>query len=166
MSDRVAIPDSHFRWLFESCPDAYLLLLPAAPFTIVGVNRAREAVTGVTRDAVLGQGVFEAFPDNPDDPTATGVTNLRASLERVVATNAPDTMACQRYDIPGREGAFEERYWSPVNVPVLSPQGELLYILHRVEDVTRFVRLSRPANPNASLRHRCRPRIRKWPSNY
>jgi len=39
------------------------------------------------------------FPDNPDDPAASGAANLRASLERVLATRAPDTMAVQKYDI-------------------------------------------------------------------
>ena len=48
-------------------------------------------------------------------------------------------MAVQRYDIrrPDTEGGqFEERYWSPINTPVFSPNGEIAYIIHRVEDVT------------------------------
>lgn len=45
-------------------------------------------------------------------------------------------MAVQKYDIRGPDGTFEVKYWSPKNLPVLSPSGELLYILHRVEDVT------------------------------
>jgi signal transduction histidine kinase/DNA-binding response OmpR family regulator len=53
-------------------------------------------------------------------------------------------MAVQKYDIRKPEsegGGFEERYWSPVNSPVLGPTGEVLYIIHRVEDVTKFIRL-------------------------
>lgn len=52
------------------------------------------------------------FPDNPDDPAATGVGNLRASLDRVLKTGRPDTMAVQKYDIrrPESEGGeFEVR---------------------------------------------------------
>src|SRR5438552_472752 len=49
-------------------------------------------------------------------------------------------MAVQRYDIRDPEGNFVARYWSPKNVPVLSPSGEVIYILHRVEDVTELVR--------------------------
>ena len=30
----------------------------------------------------------------------------------------------------------EERFWSPVNCPVLSPAGKLAFIIHHVEDVT------------------------------
>jgi signal transduction histidine kinase len=82
------------------------------------------------------------FPDNPDDPSADGVANLRRSLESVVATGRKDTMALQRYDIPGGEaGTFAERYWSPANSPVLDDEGRVTHIIHRVEDVTDFVHL-------------------------
>ncbi len=50
-------------------------------------------------------------------------------------------MPVQKYDIRGPDGSFEAKYWSP-GIPVLSPSGELLYILHRVEDVTALVRAS------------------------
>jgi hypothetical protein len=73
---------------------------------------------------MLGRPIFKAFPDNPDDPTADAVLNLRRSLETVLATGEANTMALQRYDIPvGRNDAgrhFVERYWSPVNVPVFA----------------------------------------------
>src|SRR5436305_12115273 len=97
-----------------------------------------------TRDEILGRGIFEVFPDTPDEPAATGVDNLRASLARVRQRLTPDTMAVQKYDIrrPAEEGGgFEVRWWSPVNSPVLDEHDRLLYVIHRVEDVTEFVRL-------------------------
>ncbi len=53
-------------------------------------------------------------------------------------------MRCRykKYDIRKPDGTFEERYWSPVNSPILDDNGEFLYYLHRVEDVTEVVRLS------------------------
>ena len=51
-------------------------------------------------------------------------------------------MAVQKYDIPLAGGGFEAKYWSPRNIPVLSPAGEVLYILHRAVDVTDLVRAS------------------------
>ncbi len=61
-----------------------------------------------------------------------------------MATGRTDTMALQRYDIPGGEaGTFAERYWSPVNTPVLDAEGRVTHIIHRVEDVTDFVHLRR-----------------------
>ncbi|HVZ20829.1 MAG TPA: ATP-binding protein [Vicinamibacterales bacterium] len=129
-----------FQSLFEASPDVLLVLLPDAPrFTMVAATASRLAVTHTTREETIGRGVFEIFPDNPDEPDATGTSNLRASLDRVIATRAPDTMAVQKYDIRGADGTFQVKYWSPKNIPVLSPDGRVLYILHRVEDVTDLV---------------------------
>ncbi|MGE0550488.1 MAG: ATP-binding protein [Kofleriaceae bacterium] len=136
----MAEPD--FRVLFEESPDILLVLLPDAPrYTIVAATRARLVATHTDRDQI-GKGLFEMFPDNPNDPAATGAANLRASLERVLATRAADTMAVQKYDIRGPDGTFQVKYWSPKNIPVLSAPGEVAYILHRVEDVTELVRAS------------------------
>jgi PAS domain S-box-containing protein len=124
--------------LFESLPGLYLVLTP--DFRIVAASDAYLKATMTTREGIVGRGLFEMFPDNPDDPAATGVANLRASLDRVRRTAAPDTMAIQRYDVPRPGGGFEERYWSPINSPVLGAEHEIKYIIHRVEDVTAFVR--------------------------
>jgi diguanylate cyclase (GGDEF)-like protein/PAS domain S-box-containing protein len=74
------------------------------------------------------------------------VRNLRASLERARDTGRPDAMALLRYDIPRPAvdgGGFEERYWSPVNTPVLAPDGSTALIIHYVEDVTEMSRAQR-----------------------
>ncbi|MEV6509972.1 ATP-binding protein [Streptomyces sp. NPDC051642] len=135
----LATPD--FRLLFDASLSPLLVLSP--DFTIVEVNRAYLTATRTER-AIVGQRIFDVFPDNPDDPSADGVANLRRSLESVVATGRKDTMALQRYDIPGSEaGTFDERYWSPVNSPVLDADGRVTHIIHRVEDVTDFVHLRR-----------------------
>jgi len=134
--------DVDFRALFEAAPGLFLVLDPE--LRIVAVSDAYLAATMIRRDDVLGRGIFEVFPDNPNDPGATGVGNLRASLERVRKTAKPDTMAVQKYDIRRPEsegGGFELRYWSPVNSPVLDDLRRVRYIIHRVEDVTEFVRL-------------------------
>ena len=131
-----------FRLLFEGAPGLYLVLTP--DLKIVAVSEAYLRATMTKRAEIIGRALFDVFPDNPDDPAATGVANLRASLDRVRAQRVPDTMAVQKYDIRRAEsegGGFEERFWSPTNSPVLDANGELAYIIHRVEDVTEFVRL-------------------------
>jgi len=133
-----------FKTLFEAAPGLYLVLTPS--FTIVAVSDSYLQATMVKREEILGRGLFEVFPDNPADPEATGTNQLRASLERVLARSERDIMAIQKYDIrrPASEGGgFEERHWSPVNYPVLGAGGEVRYIIHRVEDVTSFVRLKK-----------------------
>ena len=135
-----------FKLLFESAPDLFLVLRPDTDFRILGASDAYLRATLTTRESIVGRGLFEVFPDNPDDPAASGTSNLRASLERVRTSRAADTMAVQKYDVrrPDSEGGgFEERFWSPVNTPVLSADGGVVYIIHRVQDVTEFVRLRR-----------------------
>ena len=141
MSSRpIDLPD--FKPVFEAAPGLYLVLAP--DLTITAVSDAYCAATMTKRDEILGRELFDVFPDNPDDPAATGVNNLRSSLQRVLKLRRPDAMAIQKYDIkrPDSEGGgFEERYWSPLNSPVLDPNGNVSYIIHRVEDVTQIVRL-------------------------
>jgi len=121
--------------VFEAAPHGYLILDPQ--FTIVDVNQMYLDLTGTRRDYLVGVGLFEAFPDNPDDPTADGVRNLRASLETARETQRPHAMAVQKYDIPRRElgGGFEERHWKPLNTPVLR-DGRVIALIHHVRDVT------------------------------
>jgi hypothetical protein len=131
-----------FRALFEAAPGLYLVLDPS--LTIVAVTDAYAAATMTERAEIVGRGVFDAFPDNPQDPGAEGVANLRASLERVIREHVRDVMPVQKYDIRRPDGdGFEERFWSPTNSPVLDASGQLIYIIHRVEDVTGYVRLRR-----------------------
>ena len=129
---------THFRALFDSLPGLYLVLAP--DLKIVAVSDAYLQATMTEREGILGRAVFDVFPDNPDDPRATGAANLRASLTRVLRTGRADTMAIQKYDIRRPDGTFEERYWSPVNSPVLGADRSIEYIIHRVEDVTDFVK--------------------------
>jgi len=136
-----------FQAMFEAAPDKYLVLNP--DFTIVAVSDAYASATMTERDQILGRGIFDVFPDNPDDPAATGVAKLRASLESVRHELNADTMEALQYDIarPAAEGGgFEVRYWSPRNSPVLGADGKLKYIIHRVEDVTELLRLQHIAD--------------------
>src|SRR3989454_8106915 len=156
------LPTSDFQALFESEPGLYLVLTPA--LTIVAVSAAYLKATMTKREEILGRGLFEVFPDNPDDPTATGVRNLKASLDRVLTHRVPDSMAVQKYDIRRPEsdgGEFEERYWSPVNSPVFGVNGEIAYIIHRVEDVTEFIRLKQEGSEQHRVTEELRARAAK-----
>lgn len=138
-SERDIRPD--FQLLFNASPGNYLVLMPDDPrFTILAVSDAYAKVTMNRREDMIGKPLFEVFPDNPNDPDATGVANLSASLKSVIASKAPHKMTIQKYDIPYPDGhGFEERFWSPLNTPVLN-NGELLYIIHQVDDVTDRIR--------------------------
>jgi PAS domain S-box-containing protein len=138
ISDQGSAPD--FRLLFESLPGLYLVLLPDSPrFTIVAASDAYLRATLQQRDDIVGLGIFDAFPESPDPRHERDASSARASFARVLASRLPDTMATLRFDLarPGGElGGYEERWWSPLNWPVLDAQGRVAYIVHRVEDIT------------------------------
>jgi PAS domain-containing protein len=122
----------NFQELFEKMPIVGYVV--DREWRIVAVtDRLLEAIHR-SRDAVVGQDVFETFPDNPDNPDADGSAVMRASLERAFLTGETEKLPLQRYDappaVPG--GAFEERYWLPENVPVAGRDGTIAFVIHTV----------------------------------
>jgi signal transduction histidine kinase len=135
-----AAAQEDFQAVFRASPDILLLLTP--DFHMVDASEVRVKATNVPREDIAGRYLFDVFPDNPDNEDAIGKSNLHASLVRVLQTRQPDEMALQRYDLARPDGTFEERYWRPLNVPVLGPDGEVRYIIHRVEDATTTMQLA------------------------
>ncbi len=160
--DHLLADDHHhldFKRVFESTPGLFLILSPS--LKIIAVSDAYLRATMTKREEILGRTIFDVFPDNPADAGATGVSNLRASLSRVLKNRVPDAMAVQKYDIRRPEsegGGFEERYWSPVNHPVIGPTGDVTYIIHRAEDVTEFIHLKQHGTEQDRLAKELRTR--------
>ncbi|MFE9438916.1 PP2C family protein-serine/threonine phosphatase [Streptomyces sp. NPDC006602] len=125
---------------FQALPGMVALLTP--DLVIADANEEFLRSAGRKREQVVGRRMFDVFPDNPNDPGATGTRNLEASLRRVMATGERDAMALQRYDVedPERPGHWHERYWSPCNAPVFGPDGDVVLLVHRVEEVTELIR--------------------------
>jgi PAS domain S-box-containing protein len=138
--------------LFESLPGLFMIMTP--DLKIVSASNAFLGGTMTRREDIVGRGIFEVFPDNPNDPAATGVANWRASLDQVRKTHEPHTMAIQKYDIRRPDATYEERYWSPANSAVLGKDGEIEFFIHRVEDVTDFMRQKSRVNDDQELRTR------------
>lgn len=142
MTHHLSISTDHFQALFESSPASFLILLPDVDFTIVAATEDYLRDTLTKREDIVGRPLFEVFPDNPDAPESHSTRLLAESFRRVIATKSVDTMALLRYDILKPDGSgFEQRYWRPVNKPTLSPDGKILYIVHRAQDITDFVQL-------------------------
>src|SRR5687767_5530274 len=128
--------------LFQQMPGLFLVLEPEPPYRILAASDDYLRATHADR-AILGRTMFEAFPCNPQAPGTTQARDLHASFERVKSTRAPDRLPTQRYDARRPGGAadeFEERWWAPLNAPILGDDGEVEYIVHRVEDATDKVR--------------------------
>jgi PAS domain S-box-containing protein len=143
------IPD--FEALFRVSPYPYLLM--DRQLNIVGANDAYLKSTGRAEADLLGRYLFDAFPENPDDPGSTNVAEVRASLLRAIATGAPDTTAFLRYSVP-RQGAsgtvFDERFWSTVHTPVRGADGEVAFVAQNAIDVTDLYSFDRESQ-TASL---------------
>lgn len=127
-----------FDQVFQLIPAPSLLLLPDAPkFTIVAVNKAYLEIVKTKEEDLIGKGVFEAFPENPEDKISKGVENLRNSLVFVNDFKEKHKMPPQKYDIPIRgTPGFKVKYFNSQNIPFLDDDGNITHILHSVEDVT------------------------------
>jgi len=126
-----------FSQVLQLIPAPSVLLLPDAPkFTIAAVNNAYLEAVNLKEEDLIGKGIFEAFPENPEDKTSNGIENLRNSLNIVIAKKDSDNMPLQKYDIPipGTLN-FKVKYANVKNIP-LKDNINITYILHSIEDVT------------------------------
>ncbi|MFD6906933.1 PP2C family protein-serine/threonine phosphatase [Streptomyces sp. NPDC060077] len=144
-------PRIDYEAVFRAMPSVVALF--TADLVYADVNEAFLRSMGRTRGQVLGRSLSDAFPDNPDDPSVTGMRNLEASLRWVTATGERDAMAFLRYDVErsDRPGVWQERYWSAVNVPVLGPDSQVELLLHAEEDITELIRIRRGEDPATAV---------------
>ncbi|MDB5793561.1 MAG: hybrid sensor histidine kinase/response regulator [Massilia sp.] len=143
---------SDFQALFRATPYPYLVMTP--DLTIVGASGAYLRSVRRTETDIVGRYVFEAFPEDPDNPEATNITEVRASLLRALAKCEPDTTAFVRYAVPvvTADGTrFEERYWSTVHTPVLDENGKPVLVFQNPVDVTELYRFDEQSQ-SASLK--------------
>lgn len=130
--------DVPFRLLFETLPGRVVVVRPEAPgYPVVAVTDRYLESVHKSREELVGKGLFDVFPDGPDEAHRQTIQRLRDSFARIVATGESDRISTAlRYDVE----ATRERHWSLNSKPVLDPaSGAVLYILHEVEDVTDHV---------------------------
>jgi hypothetical protein len=133
--------DAIAREMFRGSSDVCYLLLDC-DLRIRAASRAYECVTLRDHGELPGQLLFDAFPDNPDDPQASGTSHLGASLETAMRSGHAHNMRIQRYDIrdPAAPDEFLPRVWSPTNSPLLD-HGELVGVVHCVEEISDSQRM-------------------------
>ncbi len=146
-----------FRAFFERAPGLCLALAP--DLTIVAVSDAYARAMMTTRGGLIGRRIFDVLPE---DPAADAAIALCRSLESVRELKRPDVVAAQKYAAPRpitAGGGIEERYWSAINTPVLDVNGELRWIIHRIEDVTELATLRAEVASRDALLHEQRHKI-------
>lgn len=122
-----------FRIQFADSPNLCMAVDPGPGLHIIDVNDTFVRQSLASRDGLVGQPLFEMFPDNPEDPKADGVNNLYASLRMAYATGEPQIMPLQRYDVQAPDGRFVERYWRVVNRPMFDEAGRVLCLVQETE---------------------------------
>jgi PAS domain S-box-containing protein len=126
-----------FEALFRASPYPYLVM--ANDLTIIGASDAYLRAVGRTEAEIVGRYLFDAFPENPDDPDSTNVIQVKSSLMKALATGQPDTAAFIRYAVPLKTAqgvVFQERFWSTVHTPVLGADGKVAFLIQNAIDVT------------------------------
>ena len=156
MEDRAAWSAPDLAAVFAALPGGIAIFAADPPrFTVLAASDGLLAVSHRARDEVVGRPLAEAFPNaSPDDPQASGLTDLRASLAEAVRTGAPQHLARQRYDLQRPDGTWETHYWDAVNIPVPGPDGAVRHVLHQIADVTAQVRGDAAAAQAASAEQR------------
>ncbi len=129
-----------YREIFINSPVAILILDTDGPnYTILDVNEAYLSSTNTTREELIGQPVFGAFPANPTDEVSKNIERTIYSFEQAITKKIRHTMYNYRYDIPIRGTTeFEERYWTTSNTPVLDEKGQIAYLIHSPMNVTEL----------------------------
>jgi signal transduction histidine kinase len=130
-----------FRVIFESMSGNSILLKANPPvYNIITLTKGYLDYSPLTREELIGKGLFDIFPSNSEDENDTGELNLRASFARVMQYGQEDVMKNQRYDVLNKSLQFEERYWRASNKPVPDDQGQVCFIIHTVEEITESIK--------------------------
>lgn len=135
-----AFPLEEYINIFNNISAAVLLIDVDAPlYTILGVNVAYLKATNSSREELVGNSVFGAFPANPTDEDSKNIERTIHSFEQAIFTKEAHTMYDYRYDIPIRgTDEFEERYWTTTNTPILDQYSNVKYLIHSPANVTEL----------------------------
>ncbi|OLY91794.1 PAS domain S-box-containing protein [Cnuella takakiae] len=151
-STEFQIPEPYYTNLFEALPGSCILLQTDAPrYTILATTPEYLVQTGRTKEQLIGKGMFEAFPPNSANPADTGGNDVSASFDLVRLQKEPHQLPIQRYDVTDSDGQLAETYWSAVNKPVFSAEGEVIYIVHTAENITDLLKSERREEEHQAL---------------
>ena len=137
----------NFQEIFNNLPGNFMILQPNHPhYTILWISDELLSISALERDKVVGQSVFDIFPENADTILATRRSGFKGSLQTVIKNKRPDQLPIFRYDVLNTKGVLEERYWRSLSKPVLNKQGEVSYIIHSTVEVTDQVKTKKNRN--------------------
>jgi two-component sensor histidine kinase len=132
---------------FDASPNPYVLLTP--DLRIAGMNQAYLDTVHSRREDIIGQPIFGAFDSGPGDAAPENVRQVRASMEKAIASRGRDHLALVPFSIARTletgETVFEDRFWSATHTAILNSEGEVVYLLQHTTDITELERLRQSA---------------------
>jgi PAS domain S-box-containing protein len=114
-----------FKALFIALTDAYYAMTPDDKLIVLEVSDAFLRATDLTREQIVGKGLFEVFNDADDAETRS---MMKQQIKRVLQTKVMEEVPRLRYTNHG-----EERFWRVQYIPVLDRQGAVSVLLLRCE---------------------------------
>ncbi|HEX4863571.1 MAG TPA: PAS domain-containing protein, partial [Acidimicrobiales bacterium] len=162
---RPAEPGIDYRAVFRSGATPHAVI--TTQLLIADANDAYLALAGLSREEIVGADLSEFFTTGPG-VDRDEAAKLRDSLIHTLRSGKPDVIHVERYPLFDTGSASSQvRYFTTINIPVLDSDGEVAWILHRVEQVTEWVSTS-PASSSteteaaaAALRLRTRELVRR-----
>ena len=130
-------------------PNAAMILDSDLKF--VAANDAYCNAVQRTREQLLGNNLFDVFPDTPE--RMQSVTEI---FERTLA-GEPTKLEAQPYKMVHPDGHTEERVWQIAQFPITCETEGSTYLVQRAEDVTEREALRKQRDlVSAELNHRVR----------
>lgn len=150
--DKIIIKD--FERIFNTMPGNHLLIKADPPrFTMLAASDKYIEMIGRPRNVLVGMGVFEAFPKNPDKPEDDSAEKLLNSFNDVIRLRKENFTPVQQYDLSDiDQNNFIEKYWQIRNTPVINNFGEVDYIINSVEDITEKILRIRQDDQQSTLK--------------
>jgi PAS domain S-box-containing protein len=128
----------YFRAIFENSPGVYLVLSPE-DYSILAVSNAYLDATMSSREKIIGKRLLDIIAPASKHDLNQESEALLNSLDRVKSTGELDAMPIQRFPIRTPNGELITKYWSSINSPILNQDKKVIFIIHRVEDVTEII---------------------------
>lgn len=128
-----------YQSLFDLLPERYVVFDTSSPgFTMIAASNEYLKVTGKSRSEIIGNRLFEIFPDVSEKAQKDGKGELQTSLENVIRTLEPDSTGIIRYDIADANGTMQIRFWQATHYPVIK-NNTCVSIVQSTADVTDLV---------------------------
>ncbi len=122
--------------LIQKLPHLCLLLTPEGK--ILEASDTYLQMINLAREEVVGHTLTELFHIYPTLPTRIEAEALETSIQEALEQHASHTIEAQTLlsSSPSSSPTHEIIYWRCVHIPITNEQGQTLYLIHELTDLT------------------------------